>query len=71
MIIYLMTVVNMCQRFLTHANTVIDHLKDCISVFHESLYNKKSFAFFVLQSVIDRILDDRLKDKLDQRNMQN
>ena len=69
MVVDLVPVINMGQRFLIHSHSVIDHLKNRISVFHESLYNKKSFTLFVLQSMINRILNDRLKNQLDQWDM--
>ena len=33
------------------------------------LYNKKSFALFVLQTMVNRILNDRLEYQFDQRDM--
>ena len=66
MIVHLVLIINMCERFLIHSHTIIDHMKNRISIFHESLYNKKSFAFFVLQAMIDCILNNRLKNQLDQ-----
>ena len=59
----------MSQRFFIHSDTIVNNLKNGISILWKSLYNKKSFALFVLQSMINRIFNDRLKHQFDQWDM--
>ena len=59
----------MSQRFFIHSDTIVNDLKNSISVFRKSLYNKKSFALFVLQTMVNRILNNRLKHQFDQWDM--
>ena len=66
-----MLIINMFQSLLIHAHTIIYDINYHILTFHISMDFKKSFTVLILQSMIDRILHDRLQYKTNDRNMGN